>query len=70
MISQILDYKNMGQEAWWLDCAEKLTAMIQNIVEFAKLIPGNPESKDQVRILLLSHFTIFIFLCAHVLPLH
>ena len=30
----------MGQEALWLDCAEKLTAMIQNIIEFAKLIPG------------------------------
>lgn len=33
-------YKNLGQEALWLDCAEKLTAMIQNIIEFAKLIPG------------------------------
>lgn len=30
----------MGQEALWLDCAEKLTTMIQNIIEFAKLIPG------------------------------
>lgn len=30
----------MGQEALWLDCAEKLTQMIQNIIEFAKLIPG------------------------------
>lgn len=33
-------YKSMGQEDLWLDCAEKLTAMIQNIIEFAKLIPG------------------------------
>lgn len=33
-------YKNLGQEELWLDCAEKLTAMIQNIIEFAKLIPG------------------------------
>lgn len=39
-LSRILHYKNMGQEALWIDCAEKLTSMIQNIIEFAKLIPG------------------------------
>lgn len=39
-VSRILYYKNLGQEELWLDCAEKLTAMIQNIIEFAKLIPG------------------------------
>lgn len=39
-VSRILYYKNLGQEDLWLDCAEKLTAMIQNIIEFAKLIPG------------------------------
>lgn len=39
-ISRVLHYKNMSQETLWLDCAEKLTAMIQNIIEFAKLIPG------------------------------
>lgn len=44
----------MGQEALWLDCAEKLTAMIQNIIEFAKLIPGfmRLSQDDQVRTLL------------------
>lgn len=39
-ILRIMQYKSMGQGALWLDCAEKLTAMIQNIIEFAKLIPG------------------------------
>lgn len=39
-LQRILYYKNLGQEELWLDCAEKLTAMIQNIIEFAKLIPG------------------------------
>jgi nuclear receptor subfamily 1 group F member 4 len=39
-VGRILYYKNMNQEELWLDCAEKLTAMIQNIIEFAKLIPG------------------------------
>lgn len=44
-------YKSMGQEDLWLDCAEKLTAMIQNIIEFAKLIPGfmRLSQDDQVR---------------------
>lgn len=50
-LSRILHYKNMGQEALWLDCAEKLTTMIQNIIEFAKLIPGfmRLSQDDQVR---------------------
>ena len=39
-MSRILYYKNLGQLDLWVDCAEKLTAMIQNIIEFAKLIPG------------------------------
>lgn len=33
-------YKNMTPGEMWLDCADKLTNMIQNIIEFAKLIPG------------------------------
>lgn len=57
-------YKSMGQEDLWLDCAEKLTAMIQNIIEFAKLIPGfmRLSQDDQVRI----HRTcVTIFTCSH-----
>lgn len=38
--TQLLCYRNMSKEELWLDCADKLTAMIQNIIEFAKLIPG------------------------------
>lgn len=30
----------MSREDLWLDCAAKLTDIIQNIIEFAKLIPG------------------------------
>lgn len=42
----------MSQEELWLDCAEKLTAMIQQIIEFAKLIPGfmRLSQDDQVSI--------------------
>lgn len=39
-VTQIMYYKNLNREDLWLDCAEKLTNMIQNIIEFAKLIPG------------------------------
>lgn len=39
-VTQLLYYKNLCKEDLWLDCADKLTAMIQNIIEFAKLIPG------------------------------
>lgn len=39
-MTQLLYYRNLCKEDLWLDCADKLTAMIQNIIEFAKLIPG------------------------------
>lgn len=39
-MSHMVYFKNLGKEDLWLDCADKLTAMIQNIIEFAKLIPG------------------------------
>lgn len=45
----------MSQEELWLDCAEKLTAMIQQIIEFAKLIPGfmRLSQDDQVWIMFI-----------------
>ncbi|XP_049284695.1 probable nuclear hormone receptor HR3 isoform X6 [Anopheles funestus] len=52
-VSRILYYKNMTQEELWLDCAEKLTAMIQQIIEFAKLIPGFMRLSQDDQILLL-----------------
>lgn len=62
-LSRILHYKNMGQEALWLDCAEKLTTMIQNIIEFAKLIPGfmRLSQDDQVRHLLFDQFNCCLY---------
>lgn len=39
-LSRLMFYKNMTVGELWLDCAEKLTNIIQNIIEFAKLIPG------------------------------
>lgn len=39
-MNQLLIYKNLSKEELWKDCANKLTDIIQNIIEFAKLIPG------------------------------
>lgn len=54
-MTQLLYYKNLIKEDLWLDCADKLTAMIQNIIEFAKLIPGfmRLSQDDQVRALIM-----------------
>uniref|UniRef100_A0A182IIZ3 Probable nuclear hormone receptor HR3 n=1 Tax=Anopheles atroparvus TaxID=41427 RepID=A0A182IIZ3_ANOAO len=52
-VIRIQYYKNMTQEELWLDCAEKLTAMIQQIIEFAKLIPGFMRLSQDDQILLL-----------------
>lgn len=43
----------MSYEEMWLDCADKLTGMIQNIIEFAKLIPGFMKLTQDDQILLL-----------------
>ncbi|CAO1398745.1 unnamed protein product [Diamesa serratosioi] len=52
-MSQVLYFKNLIKEDLWLDCADKLTAMIQNIIEFAKLIPGFMRLSQDDQILLL-----------------
>jgi len=64
-VSRILYYKNLGQEELWLDCAEKLTQMIQNIIEFAKLIPGfmRLSQDDQVSIISLSPMNRLLIPC-------
>lgn len=37
----------------WLDCANKLTAVIQNVIEFAKLVPGFMKLQQDDQIMLL-----------------
>lgn len=39
-MNQLLHFKNMCKEELWMECANNLTEIIQNIIEFAKLIPG------------------------------
>ncbi|XP_048002294.1 probable nuclear hormone receptor HR3 isoform X7 [Leguminivora glycinivorella] len=52
-MSKQLCYSSMTYEEMWLDCADKLTGMIQNIIEFAKLIPGFMKLTQDDQILLL-----------------
>ncbi|XP_032591127.1 probable nuclear hormone receptor HR3 isoform X2 [Drosophila grimshawi] len=70
-LSRILYYKNLGQEELWLDCAEKLTQMIQNIIEFAKLIPGfmRLSQDDQILLLKTGSFELAIVRMSRLLDL-
>lgn len=52
-VTKLLYYSSMTYEEMWLDCADKLTGMIQNIIEFAKLIPGFMKLTQDDQILLL-----------------
>ncbi|GBN23869.1 putative nuclear hormone receptor HR3 [Araneus ventricosus] len=40
-------------EQLWLDCAQKLTNIIQQIIEFAKMVPGFMKLSQDDQILLL-----------------
>lgn len=46
-------YKNMAHEELWLDCAQKLTQIIQQIIEFAKMVPGFMKLSQDDQIVLL-----------------
>jgi len=42
-----------AHEELWLECAQKLTAVIQQIIEFAKMIPGFMKLSQDDQIVLL-----------------
>ncbi|KAI5699768.1 hypothetical protein M8J75_008407 [Diaphorina citri] len=46
-------FKRMSHEELWLECAQKLTAVIQQIIEFAKLVPGFLKLSQDDQIVLL-----------------
>ncbi|XP_035221414.1 probable nuclear hormone receptor HR3 isoform X1 [Stegodyphus dumicola] len=52
-VTSILCYKGMDHEQMWLDCAQKLTNIIQQIIEFAKMVPGFMKLSQDDQILLL-----------------
>ncbi|CAG9820451.1 unnamed protein product [Phaedon cochleariae] len=52
-LSRLLFYKNMAHEELWLECAQKLTTVIQQIIEFAKMVPGFMKLSQDDQIVLL-----------------
>lgn len=52
-ISKVTYYKNMAHEELWFDCAQKLTSIIQQIIEFAKAVPGFRKFSQDDQIVLL-----------------
>ncbi|XP_020287691.1 probable nuclear hormone receptor HR3 isoform X3 [Pseudomyrmex gracilis] len=52
-LSRMIYYKNMGHEELWLECAQKLTTVIQQIIEFAKMVPGFMKLSQDDQIVLL-----------------
>lgn len=43
----------MAHEQLWLECAQKLTTVIQQIIEFAKMVPGFMKLSQDDQIVLL-----------------
>jgi len=53
VVTQSYHFKNMSHEELWLECAERLTHIIQNIIEFAKMVPGFMRLSQDDQIVLL-----------------
>jgi len=51
--SQSYHFKNLSHEKLWVECADRLTVIIQNIIEFAKMIPGFMKLSQDDQIVLL-----------------
>lgn len=52
-ISKVNFYRNMAHEELWFDCAQMLTSVIQQIIEFAKAVPGFRKFSQDDQIVLL-----------------
>jgi len=52
-ISKVLYYKDLSHEELWLEAASRLTAVVQQIIEFAKMVPGFMKLPQDDQIVLL-----------------
>ncbi|XP_066143112.1 probable nuclear hormone receptor HR3 isoform X8 [Euwallacea fornicatus] len=70
-LSRLLYYQNMAHEELWLDCAQKLTTIIQQIIEFAKMVPGfmKLSQDDQIVLLKAGSFELAIIRMSRYLDL-
>ncbi len=51
--ARLFTFKNLTQEGLWLQAAERLTTMITQIIEFAKMVPGFMKFPQDDQIVLL-----------------
>ncbi|CAH0551806.1 unnamed protein product [Brassicogethes aeneus] len=70
-LTRLLFYKNMAHEELWLECAQKLTTIIQQIIEFAKMVPGfmKLSQDDQIVLLKAGSFELAIIRMSRYLDL-
>lgn len=52
-ISKVLYYKDLSHEDLWIEAATRLTAVVQQIIEFAKMVPGFMKLPQDDQIVLL-----------------
>ncbi|ODN02202.1 putative nuclear hormone receptor HR3, partial [Orchesella cincta] len=52
-ISKVLYYKDLSHEELWIEAANRLTAVVQQIIEFAKMVPGFMRLPQDDQIVLL-----------------
>lgn len=52
-MAKVSYYKNMAHEELWQDCAKKVTEVLQQVIEFAKMIPGFRKLPQEDQIALL-----------------
>ncbi|VDI83019.1 nuclear receptor subfamily 1 group F member 4 [Mytilus galloprovincialis] len=61
-------YKNMSHKQLWMEVAEKITIAVQQIIEFAKMIPGfmDLSQDDQIMLLKAGSFELALIRCCRV----
>ncbi|XP_042902546.1 probable nuclear hormone receptor HR3 isoform X1 [Parasteatoda tepidariorum] len=71
-VTSILVYKSMDHEQLWLDCAQKLTNIIQQLIEFAKMVPGfmKLSQDDQILLLKASSFEMSVLRMSRYVDTH
>ncbi|KAJ8687289.1 hypothetical protein QAD02_023083, partial [Eretmocerus hayati] len=70
-LTRILYHRNTSHEQLWLECAQKLTTVIQVIIEFAKMVPGfmRLSQDDQIVLLKAGSFELAVLRMSRYLDL-
>ena len=59
-----------AHEELWLECAQKLTTVIQQIIEFAKMVPGFMKLSQDDQIVLLKAGNVLYAVIVVVTQMH